>query len=94
MIYYLKTDKDKIIRDLITYEHEDYEAVELDIIPDGLYSGWFKYENGEIVEYPDLNPSIEDDEIKDLKRQISDLEVKTDQAVMELTMIIAMGGMS
>lgn len=55
MSYYIKVGKDGIIKDALTYPYADYIKYDGEI-PDGVYGGWHKYENGEIIEHPELKP--------------------------------------
>lgn len=80
---------------------ETFDVIELAF---GQYAQDFAESNGYRVNpetktlefsYPDPNePEAPQVYVKPLTEQIADLEAKTDQAVMELTMIIAMGGMA
>ncbi|WP_089742910.1 hypothetical protein [Gracilibacillus ureilyticus] len=42
-------------------------------LPAGVYGGWFKLENNEIVEYTELNPSEQE---KMLKQRLESLETE------------------
>ena len=54
---YLQLDQNNIIRDCIEYPHEGYIEHEATLpLPIGLIGGWWKLENGEFVEYPELKP--------------------------------------
>ena len=82
MKYYFKLNQDNIIVDAITFPVEGYIEYETDYpLPAGINGGWWKFENGQPVEYPELKPETE------LEQHIADLE----NAIMELSMII--GGM-
>lgn len=86
--YYLQVNNDtNIITDAIEYEYAGYIPYTTDTpLPGGVYSGWYKLENGVIVEYPELKPIPPEDEIAQLK---------ADQALMKKAMddlIFNMGG--
>ena len=82
MKYYFRLNQDNIIVDAITFPVEGYVEYETDYpLPAGINGGWWKFENGQPVEYPELKPETE------LEQHITDLE----NAIMELSMII--GGM-
>jgi hypothetical protein len=82
MKYYFRLNQDNIIVDAITFPVEGYIEYETDYpLPAGINGGWWKFENGQPVEYPELKPETE------LEQHIADLE----NAIMELSMII--GGM-
>lgn len=85
MKIYVKIDKDNIIRDCITYPYGDYIEVDVVEIPLGVYGGWFKLENGIIVECPELKPKSDADEILELKQQIE----QQNSAIADLTMLIS-----
>lgn len=79
--FYLQLDQENIIRDCIEYPHEGYiEHKTTFPLPVGLIGGWWKLENGQFVEYPELKPVDKDAEIENLK-----------QAIAELTILIAGG---
>lgn len=71
--FYLQVREDSVITDAIEYPHGDYIEVEADVLPPGVHGGWFKLEEGKIVEYPELKPKDRDGEITELKEQIADL---------------------
>lgn len=73
MKVYLKVDENYVIRDCITYPYEGYVEYEIAEIPQGINGGWFKLENGAVVEYPELKPKTESDEIAELKQLVADL---------------------
>ena len=82
MKYYFRLNQDNIIVDAITFPVEGYIEYETDYpLPAGINGGWWKFENGQPVEYPELKPETE------LEQHIADLE----NAILELSMII--GGM-
>lgn len=59
--------------DAIDYPYNGYIEVELPDthLPAGINGGWFKLENGQIVEYPELRPK--DPEVEQLKQVVADL---------------------
>jgi len=70
MKYYLLLDENNIIQDAISYPVEGYIEVEVDKpFPAGINGGWYKWENGTYVEYPELKPETE------MEQRISDLEM-------------------
>ncbi|KMY49246.1 hypothetical protein [Peribacillus loiseleuriae] len=73
MKFYLQVQKDGLITDAITYPYGNYIEYEVEHLPPGVNGGWFKLENGVIVEYPELKPKTESEEIADLKNQVADL---------------------
>lgn len=82
--WYFKLAEDNTILDVISYPHEGYAEVELDILymPAGVNGGWWKLENGKLVEYPELKPADPETENQE---KIAELE----GAVMELTMVLS-----
>jgi hypothetical protein len=75
--FYLQVNLDDIITDAIEYAVNGYIEYETDdTLPIGLIGGWYKYENGIIVEYPELKPVPE----IELKERVNLLE----QALNEL----------
>jgi hypothetical protein len=46
-----------IIRDVIEYPHEGYIEVQLPFpLPIGINGGWWKWQDGQLVECPELKP--------------------------------------
>jgi len=69
MKYYFRLNQDNIIVDAITFPVEGYIEYETDYpLPAGINGGWWKFENGQPVEYPELKPETE------LEQRIADLE--------------------
>ena len=69
MKYYFRLNQDNIIVDAITYPVEGYIEYETDYpLPAGINGGWWRFENGQPVEYPELKPETE------LEQRIADLE--------------------
>lgn len=85
MIFYLQLDNDNIIRDAITYPVDGYVEYETNLLPISCIGGWFKLENNEIVEYPELKPIDKDTEIEALKQS----QAEQDSLIMQLIL----GGM-
>lgn len=58
MKFYLQINADNIITDAISYPHEGYVEFEHseDHLVAGINGGWFKLEDGQLVEYPELKP--------------------------------------
>ena len=68
--YYIQLDQNNIIRDVVEMPVEGYMEVQIEgPLPIGINGGWYKWENGMYVEYPELKPQIE------LEQRISDLEL-------------------
>lgn len=55
MTYYLQVRSDGIITDCIEYPYADYVEYH-GTITEPIHGGWFKYQNGEIIEVPELRP--------------------------------------
>ena len=69
MKYYFRLNQDNIIVDAITFPVEGYIEYETDYpLPAGINGGWWKFENGQIVEYPELKPETE------IEQRITDIE--------------------
>ena len=69
MKYYFRLNQDNIIVDAITFPVEGYIEYETDYpLPAGINGGWWKFENGQPEEYPELKPETE------LEQRIADLE--------------------
>jgi len=69
MKYYFRLNQDNIIVDAVTFPVEGYIEYETDYpLPAGINGGWWKFENGQPVEYPELKPETE------LEQRIADLE--------------------
>ena len=94
MKYYLKTNSDNIVIDALSFPHDGYVEYECDELPQGAFSGGFKLENGQLVEYPELKPDDPVDEMTALKNQLavqSQKLAEQEQAIMELTTLLAGG---
>lgn len=69
MKYYFRLNQNNIIVDAITFPVEGYIEYETDYpLPAGINGGWWKFENGQPVEYPELKPETE------MEQRIADLE--------------------
>jgi len=69
MKYYFKLNQENIIIDAITYPVDGYIEYETDYpLPAGINGGWWRFENGQPVEYPELKSETE------LEQRIADLE--------------------
>ena len=69
MKYYFRLNQDNIIVDAISFPVEGYIEYETDYpLPAGINGGWWRFENGQPVEYPELKPETE------LEQRIADLE--------------------
>ena len=69
MKYYFRLNQDNIIVDAITFPVEGYIEYETDYpLPAGINGGWWRFENGQPVEYPELKPETE------MEQRIADLE--------------------
>lgn len=73
--FYILLDGDNVVRDIIEYPHEGYIEIEADWpLPIGATGGWFKWEDGQFVEYPELRPPNPlEDEVEQLKQVVADL---------------------
>ena len=68
--YYIQLDQDNIIRDVVEMPVGGYIPVQIEgPLPVGINGGWYKWENGTYVEYPELKPETE------MEQRISDLEM-------------------
>ena len=56
--FYFKVNDENLIEDVVEYSYEGYQEVELDMthLPAGVNGGWWKLENDVLVEYPELRP--------------------------------------
>ena len=72
MKYYLKVGADGTILDAIDYAYGDYVEFEIDTLPVGVNGGWWKLENGQLVEHPALKPK---DETEILRSEITAMEL-------------------
>ena len=67
--YYIQLDQDNTIRDVVEMPVDGYKEVQIEgPLPIGINGGWYKWENGTYVEYPELKPETE------LEQRISELE--------------------
>lgn len=84
--YYLQLDENNIIRDAITYPYGNYVEYETPYpLPIGVCGGWFKFENGEIVEYPELKPkALAEEELENLKIELSQTNATLDSILTEV----------
>lgn len=82
MKFYLQVNQNNIITDAITYPYENYIEYEAAILPSGVNGGWFKLENGVIVEYLELKPVVPGDEIKQLKEKQSLMQQALDDLLL------------
>ena len=72
-IFYLQINNNNIITDAIEYEYEGYIPFEANLLPIGINGGWFKFENGKVVENPSLKPIDENTKIQALENESSEL---------------------
>lgn len=99
--FYLQVDSNNIIRDAITYPYGDYIPYDADMLPVGINGGWFKFENGQVVEYPELKPKDENEkletEVAELWYQNMVAEVRIEKSEQEVAglwyEIMTIGGM-
>lgn len=80
--FYLQVQKDGTITDCISFPHGDYIEFK-GTVPLDILGGWYKLENGVIVEYPELKPKDTNAEIEELRLLVADL-----------TEIVLMGGIN
>lgn len=67
--YYIQLDQNNIIRDVVEIPVEGYIPVQIEgPLPVGINGGWWRFKNGQPVEYPELKPETE------LEQRIADLE--------------------
>jgi hypothetical protein len=68
MVYYLQVNQNSIITDAVSYPVEGYVEHETATnLPAGINGGWWKLENGLLVEYPELKPKTESEVVAELK---------------------------
>ncbi len=81
--YYIQLDQDNTIRDVVEMPVDGYMEVQIEgLLPIGINGGWYKWEDGQFVEYPELRPPNPlEDEVERLK-----------QVVVDLTELILLGG--
>ena len=80
--FYLQVNSDNIITDAISYPYGDYVEYVSDGLPSSVNGGWFKFENGIIVEYPALKPISPEVEIDTLKMEIASIQEVLDFLLM------------
>ena len=81
---YLQINQDNVITDCIDYPYSNY--IEFDgEVPQAVYGGWYKLENGVIVEYLELKPMDKEDEVETLKTNVSSMN-KTIMGLMTASM--------
>ncbi|MFT4146697.1 MAG: hypothetical protein QM644_19810 [Mobilitalea sp.] len=74
--FWIQLDQDNIIRDCVEYEVPGYIEYETAYpLPIGFIGGWFKFENGEVIEIPELKPATA---IEEIELTIAELAVDTD----------------
>lgn len=81
---YLQVNKDNIITDCISFPYGDYIEFNGEV-PQSVMGGWYKLESGVVVEYPELKPKSESDEMQSIKEQL----ISAQQAID----FLLMGGM-
>ncbi|MFL0365388.1 hypothetical protein ACH0BF_20480 [Pseudobacillus sp. 179-B 2D1 NHS] len=119
MKFYIKTDKNNIVRDVLTYSYEGFEEIEYDdhVLPRNILSGYYKWDaaNNDFIVDEQLKKEIirenggyVQEEVDQLKQKNAELEtsllemtvlaaeqeqrnIQNEQAIMELTTIIAGG---
>lgn len=62
--FYIQVNQDNIITDVLDFPYSNYVEYETDVLPVGVMGGWFKFENGEIIEITELNPNTIENQIK------------------------------
>lgn len=80
--FYLQVQTDGTITDAITYTHEDYIEYRAESLPVGVNGGWWKLENGKLVEYPELKPVTKDEEIEQLKQEQAVMQAALDELIL------------
>lgn len=84
MNYWIQRDNDGYVHDVIEYEYGNYEPIEYnDVLPNGVLSGYFKFENGNFIldeekkqEIDDMNKVSYMNDLEDLRNRLFDLESK------------------
>lgn len=75
--FYVQTDQNNIIRDVVEFPVDGYVPVQWETpLPIGINGGWYKLMDGKPVEVPELKPNAE------LEERMRDLEL----LVMELSL--------
>lgn len=66
MNFYVLLNENNVILDVIEYPVEGYSEVYLPYkqLPAGINGGWWKLENGVLIEIVELNPNTIDNQIK------------------------------
>ena len=68
--YYIQLDQNNIIRDIVEMPVDGYMEVQIEgPLPVGINGGWYKWENGTYVEYPELKPETELEKLNRLEEQ-------------------------
>ena len=88
--YYIQLDQNNIIRDVVEMPVDGYMEVQIEgPLPIGINGGWYKWENGTYVGYPELKPETE------LEEQLTDTQLAVEQlkqVVADLVEFVLMGG--
>lgn len=88
MKFYLQVQSDDVITDAIEYAHGNYVEHEAEFLPAGVNGGWFKLENGVIVEHLELKPVSPEDEINLLKERVIRAEkVASDNSIAQQELV-------
>lgn len=90
MKFYFQLDNNNIIRDAITYPHEGYTEVDLDMtnLPAGINAGYYRW-NGTTFE---IDESLKPKDPTDLNQAIEDLQ-RNQQLMQQAIDDLVMGGM-
>ncbi|GAB6990844.1 hypothetical protein [Paenibacillus pini] len=85
MIFYCQVSADNIITDVIEYPYRDYVEIEVEgRLPAGVSAGWFKLEEGKIVEYPELKPVKDEATLSIEITKLKESQVEQDELIMQL----------
>lgn len=83
--YYLKVHpQTNVILDCIEYEYGNYIPFDTEFIPPDILGGWYKFEEGRVVEYPELKPKAPaEEELENLKIELSQTNATLDSILTE-----------
>lgn len=85
--FYVQLADDNAIKDVVENPHENYVEVQLETpLPAGINGGWYKLIDGVLVEFPELKPKDESD---DLHLALAELAEAQMQQQLETQLAIA-----
>lgn len=84
MKFYFQLESDNIIRDAITYPHEGYTEVELNMthLPAGINAGYYRWTGTTFEIVDELKPKDVDQEIEDIKKRQDLMQDALDNLLM------------